>query len=286
MSSLKQRLIQLRADREKALGIFVTSGFPTIAATGSILDAIDAGGADFIELGMPFSDPLAEGQTIQMSSQAALASGVTMDFTFETARHFTTVSDIPVALMGYLNPILRYGLSNFFSSCQSSGVSAVILPDLPLKTRLDVRQKARDHGIDIVYLVAPTTCDERMTAIDELSDGFVYAVSMTGLTGTTMPQKDVVTKYLKRVRQNVKENPVLVGFGISTAEDARDLSQYVDGCIVGSAVIRLIQDLWENNALSETDRLSHITEFVKTLKEGAAPTSINPTSIPSTSSDL
>lgn len=271
MSELKHCLQKLQNSGEKALGIFVTSGFPTIAATGPILEAIDAGGADFIELGMPFSDPLAEGKTIQMSSAVALDSGVTMDYTFEKARIFKEKSDTPILLMGYVNPILQYGLSNFFSSCQSSRVSAVILPDLPHKTRLSIRQKALDHGIDIVYLVAPTTSNDRLTAIDELSEGFVYAVSMTGLTGTSMPDKTVVMNYLKRVRSHVRRNPVLVGFGISSADDIKTLTENIDGCIVGSALIRLLEDVWQSETLSESDRMNRVTDFVRELKTGTGP---------------
>jgi len=268
MGELTTRLQQLQTSGQKALGIFVTSGFPVKEATSSILEAIDAGGADFIELGMPFSDPLAEGQTIQMSSAVALSNGVTMDYTFEMTRLFKAKSDTPIILMGYINPILQYGLSNFFASCRSSGVSAVILPDLPQKTRLLIRQKARDHDIDIVYLVAPTTSNERLSFIDDLSSGFVYAVSMTGLTGTSMPDKNLVTEYLTRVKKHIRRNPVLVGFGISTAEDVKALSEHADGCIVGSALIRLIDDVWRNESLSESDRTGRVTDFVKKLKAG------------------
>jgi len=185
-------------------------------------------------------------------------------------RTFKNKSDTPIVLMGYVNPILQYGLSNFFDSCRSSGVSAVILPDLPQKTRWSIREIAKDHGIDIVYLVAPTTTNGRLSEIDEMSGGFLYAVSMTGLTGTSMPEPSVVAEYLQRVKKNVRKNPVLVGFGISTAEDVRRLSKHVDGCIVGSAVIRLVEDLWQNHSLAETDRTDRVTDFVKELKTASA----------------
>lgn len=231
------------------------------------MHAVDRGGADFIELGMPFSDPLAEGLTIQMSSSVALSNGVTMDFTFKTVSEFRSQSDTPLVLMGYVNPVMQYGVSNFFDACRSTGVDAVILPDFPLDERLSIRAHAREHEVDVVHLVAPTTSDERMRTIDARSDGFVYAVSMTGLTGTAIPDPSVVNEYLARVSRNVQINPVLVGFGISTAQDVSELSRHTDGCIVGSAVIRLVDQLWQNDDLTKTDRENRITSYIAELAE-------------------
>ncbi len=278
MSRLKQVIRNLNTRGEKALGVFVTAGYPNLSDTVSIIRALDAGGADFIELGMPFSDPLAEGLPIQMSSAIALSNGVTMDFSFESAAEFRSASDTPLLLMGYVNPVLQYGISNFFDRCHSSGVDAVILPDYPLHSRLPIRDAARQNEIDLVYLVAPTTPSERIRHIDELSRGFVYAVSMTGLTGTTMPDRNEIKSYLNKVRGLCTNNPVLVGFGISTAEDVTDLSRAADGCIVGSAVINKIEKLWANlsgddSAQSDSnnnapDRFSQLTSFVADLKSG------------------
>jgi len=258
MSRLKNRIRSIRDRGDKVLGIFVTAGFPEKQATAAILQAIDAGGADFIELGMPFSDPLAVGETIQRSSKRALENGVGMDFTFKSAAEFRENSDTPILLMGYINPVLQFGLGNFFDACHSTGVDAVILPDFPLKARLPVLDEARKHGIDVIHLVAPTTSDERMHAIDLASEGFVYAVSMTGLTGTQMPERDVVNSYLQRVSAQVDQNPVLVGFGIRSGRDVRELSCYTDGCIVGSAVLRLVDELWKDEALSGQERLKRL----------------------------
>jgi tryptophan synthase alpha chain len=268
MSRLRNRIRELNRSGDKALGIFVTAGYPSMADTAAVIDAIDSGGADFIELGMPFSDPLAEGLPIQMSSASALAGGVTMNFSFETASKFRSRSETPLLLMGYVNPILQYGISNFFSRCQSSGIDAVILPDYPVHSRLPIRDEARKFEIDLVHLVAPTTPDERVRELDSLSGGFVYAVSMTGLTGTSMPERDVVTKYLSNIRDICTNNPVLVGFGISSADDVRALSKSADGCIVGSAIIRKIEHLWSESSISPDERLTQLSDFVIELKSG------------------
>jgi tryptophan synthase alpha chain len=266
MSELRKHIMDIRRRGEKALGIFVTCGFPSKESTIPILQAVDAGGADFIELGMPFSDPLAEGLPIQRSSARALSNGLTMDFTFETASAFRAGSDTPIVLMGYINPVLQYGVSNFFKACRSCNVAAVILPDLPLDDTLSVREVSKKFGIDVIHLIAPTTTEERMRMIDDHSEGFVYAVSMTGLTGTSMPDESVVNDYLQRVSQQVKRNPLLVGFGIRSGNDVSVLSEFTDGCIVGSAVIGLIDQLWNEPSLSDSERQKQITDFVAGLK--------------------
>ena len=268
MSRLRDVIRSVNQSGTKALGVFVTAGYPTMEDTLPILDAIDSGGADFLELGMPFSDPLAEGLPIQMSSAIALRNGVTMDFSFKTAAAFSAKSMTPIVLMGYVNPILQYGISNFFARCQSSGVDAVILPDYPVHSKLPIREEAHKFNVDLVHLVAPTTVAERVRIIDELSGGFVYAVSMTGLTGTAMPDREIVKTYLESVKEMCPNNPVLVGFGISSADDVRELSGAADGCIVGSAVIKKIEQLWSDSSLEVPSRFQILSNFISELKSG------------------
>lgn len=270
-SRLTDLLRQLRADRKKALGIFVTSGFPSLKATLPILRAIDEGGADFIEIGMPFSDPLAEGKPIQRASEQALANGTTMNDTFAVARAFREGSDTPLVLMGYVNPIIRLGPRNFFTSARSSGVDAIILPDLPPEEASLLMEEARSNDIDLIFLIAPTTPNDRMQRIDRLSRGFVYAVSVTGLTGSRITESSDTTNYLRRAREQVTGNPLLVGFGIRTHDDVNRFGEHTDGCIVGSALIQELDDLWKNERMTDTERMMRIRSFVNRLKYGAKP---------------
>jgi len=277
MSRLRDTLTSLRSRGDKAMGLFLTNGFPHPDATLPILRAIDAGGADFIELGMPFSDPLAEGLPIQRSSERALRHGVTMDDTFRTAEAFRAESDTPLLLMGYANPVYRYGVSNFCAAARSSGVDGLILPDLPLDEAHLITEAAAAEQLDVVHLIAPNTRDDRITRIDAATTGFVYAVSVTGLTGSGLGTVDAVTAYLKRARRLVTQNPLLVGFGIRTHDDAMHLSTHTDGFIVGSALINRAADLWDDEALTDAQRLGAIRQFAHSLKYGASsPTPATP----------
>ncbi len=268
-SRITRRLDLVAEAGEKAMGIFVTSGFPKPANTLGILRAIDSGGADFIELGMPFSDPLAEGLTIQRSSEVSLGAGTTMNTTLAVAREFRKTSDTPLLLMGYLNPVVRFGVSNFFAAAASSGVDGIILPDLPPIEKALLSQPAADAGVDLVFLIAPNTSDDRVRQIDEASSGFVYAVSVTGLTGTGYGATGAVNNYLRRAKRLVKKNRLLVGFGISNHTEAMRLSDHTDGFIVGSAVIGLIDSLFADVSLNDVQRQNRIAAFVHDLKFGS-----------------
>ncbi|MEZ4701754.1 MAG: tryptophan synthase subunit alpha [Rhodothermales bacterium] len=257
---------------EKAMGLFLTNGFPDPQSTLPILQAADEAGADFIELGMPFSDPLAEGLPIQRSSERALRHGIRMRDAFTLAEAFRRQSATPLVLMGYINPILRYGVGNFCRDARSSGVNGLILPDLPPEERAIVADEARAQGLDFICLVAPNTPDERIATVDAASSGFVYAVSMTGLTGTEIGGMDTVQSYLARARRLVTRNPLLVGFGIKTHADAMRLSAHTDGFIVGSALIECAQRAWDDPALAPAERLQSIRSFVRALKYGDSET--------------
>jgi tryptophan synthase alpha chain len=268
MPRLHDHLASCRRQGDKALGIFLTSGFPDPESTLPILRAIDESGADFIELGMPFSDPLAEGLPIQRSSERALRHGIRMDDAFQTVEKFRAGSETPVLLMGYVNPILRYGVGNFCRAARSSGVDGLILPDLPPEEGQLIDDEAAAAGLGLVYLIAPNTSEARIRLIDERTTAFVYAVSITGLTGSGLGEVDAVERYLERARSLVTRNPLMVGFGIRTHADARRLSRHTDGVIVGSALITLVEQLWDNAAVSPETRLRKVRRFIHALKYG------------------
>lgn len=269
MARLQHLFDTLRARDERAMGLFLTNGFPDPESTLPVLRAVDAGGADFIELGMPFSDPLAEGLPIQRSSARALAHGVRMTDAFETAAAFRSESETPLLLMGYVNPLLRYGVERFCADAREAGVDGLILPDLPPEEASLVAGPARAHDLDLVMLVAPNTPEARVRRIDTAATGFVYAVSVTGLTGSAMHDTGSVEDYLARTR-TVVSNPLLVGFGIRSHEDAMRLSTHTDGFIVGSALIQRVEALWDDQALSAKNRLHAVEAFARLMKHGGS----------------
>ena len=268
---LRAHLDGLRQRGETAMGLFLTSGFPAPDATLPILRAVDQAGADFIELGMPFSDPVAEGLPIQQASERALAQGATMAGTFETAAAFRRQSETPLLLMGYANPVMRYGVSDFCADAGSSGVDGLILPDVPPEEAEELEEAAARHNLSITHLVAPNTSDARVRLVDDRSTGFVYAVSVTGLTGSGLGAADATNAYLRRVRQLV-EQPLLVGFGIRTGADAARLTRHTDGFIVGSALIRTAEDAWDDRDLTDSARLDRVADWARSLKTGATAT--------------
>ena len=250
------------------MGLFVTSGFPDLESTLPILNELDRCGADFIELGMPFSDPLAEGLPVQRSSERALKQGVRLEDTLATARAFRVSSVTPLLLMGYINPIHRFGIKRFCSEAADAGVDGLILPDLPPEEGEIIRGEAETAGLDMVHLIAPNTSDRRIQQIDALATGFVYAVSVTGLTGSGLGTIDRIAAYLERARALVTRNPLLVGFGIKTYHDWMRLASNTDGFIVGSALIEVIEQVWNDPEPDVDERLKRIGRFVRMLKYG------------------
>lgn len=264
---LRAHLDGLRQRGERAMGLFLTAGFPAPDATLPILRAVDEAGADFVELGMPFSDPVAEGLPIQEASERALRQGATMAGTFETAAAFRRQSDTPLVLMGYANPVLRYGIGDFCRDAASSGVDGLILPDLPPEEAEELEAAAADHGLSVTHLIAPNTSETRVRLVDARSTGFVYAVSVTGLTGSGLGDADATDAYLARARALV-DGPLLVGFGIKTHADAVRLSRHTDGFIVGSALIREAARLWDDPDLTDSQREARVADWARTLKTG------------------
>ncbi|HUF08658.1 MAG TPA: tryptophan synthase subunit alpha [Rhodothermales bacterium] len=253
---------------DKAMGLFVTTGYPERNATVPLMRALADGDADFIELGMPFSDPVGEGIPIQRSSEIALRNGVTIADAFEATSSFKTERATPVLLMGYANPIHAYGAPAFCRSAVDAGVDGIILADISLESADLIGDAADASGLELVFLIAPGTPDERIARIDEAANGFVYAVSTSGLTGDSLEMLDPIQRYLARARGAVTRNPLLVGFGIDRHTLARELCRHTDGFIVGSALIRRIESLWANHNLGSEERLRGVTDFALELRHG------------------
>jgi tryptophan synthase alpha chain len=260
MNRLQQTMIRCTKQKEKALACFLTAGYPTPDSFLSLVSAIEKGGADIIEIGMPFSDPLADGPIIQLSSHVALQQGVTLDWILSQVRLIRCRSNIPIVLMGYLNPILAFGEAKFFTIAAQVGVDGIILPELPLEECDRYADLIKANKLANILLVTPTTPSARIALIDKRSSGFLYCISTTGVTGSR--KRGINTSYIKKVKSSAKKNPVLVGFGISTAVDARKAVQNADGVIVGSALIELI---------GKGKSLAIIESFVRGIKDGMQP---------------
>ena len=257
MNRIQKTMIRCAAQNEKALACFLTAGYPTPEELLPLLGAIEKGGADIIELGMPFSDPMADGHVIQLSSHVALQQGVTLEWILSQVPLIRRRSDIPIVLMGYLNPIMAYGAEKFFATAARTGVDGIILPEIPLEEQDRYADFIEGNKLANILLVTPTTSSERITLIDRRSSGFLYCVSTAGVTGSRKSKID--TNYIKKVKTSAKKNPILVGFGISTAEDARRAVRNADGVIVGSALIELI---------GRGKSLAVVESFVRAIKEG------------------
>lgn len=249
----------------KMMNLFITAGYPTKEDTVELILGYERSGADIIELGMPFSDPLADGPTIQHSSEVALEQGLMMDDIFEMVTEVRKSSDIPIVLMGYINPLMHYGPEQFFHKCAESGVDGLILPDVPVEESGFIKAFSAEYSIPLIYLVAPNSSDARMKLVDEQSGGFVYCVSVTGVTGARKGEEvsDSVKRFIERVNANITRNPVLIGFGISSHEDAMKVAAKADGFVVGSALINHIRE----HHTDENWKQAHF-EFVKRLKYG------------------
>ncbi len=260
MSRLTQLFEQKRHSGGKALSFFLTAGFPTIESTIPTVHALHDSGADLIELGIPFSDPIADGPTIQQSSDIALRNGVTIDVIFDLVMQLRTRSSIPLVLMGYANPIYAYGMVRFLDACVRTGVDGVIIPDIPLEEGAEYRKLASERGIDAILLATPTSDPERVRRIDEASRGFLYCVSVTGVTGGRSNLRSATGEYIRSLRASVRNNPVLVGFGISTPDDARFMASVSDGIIIGSALLDTI------SRSSPDARLAAVRKFARSMR--------------------
>jgi len=235
---IEEKLSSLKKEKKKALVFFLTAGYPKLDSTEELALALTQGGADILEIGMPFSDPLADGPAIQESSNIAIKNGVTLQSVLDNVHAIRSKTNIPIVLMGYLNPILRFGEKDFFQMAARAGVDGVILPELPFEETPRYKSLIDGSGLSQILLVTPTTSPERIRSIDSASNGFLYCVSTTGVTGSE--HRANISNYLQIVRKNAPKNPLLVGFGISTPQDAASIAMAADGVIIGSALIRQI----------------------------------------------
>lgn len=267
MNNRIETLFAQQEDSSKVTSLFVTAGYPELESTSELIVGMAQNGADMIELGMPYSDPLADGPTIQYSSHIALENGITIDQIFTMVQQAREDTQVPIVLMGYINPILQYGMKEFCSKAQAVGVDGLIVPDLPPEESALLEEHAANHQLQLIFLVAPNTTDRRMQLIDEKSKGFVYCVSVTGVTGARQGDEvsSSVDQFIGRVQKNVTHNPVLVGFGIKSHEDAMQIADGTDGFIVGSALIDTIKKYYPDDRWKEKT-----CNFVHQLKYGQA----------------
>ncbi len=251
------RINQKLNEDKKLLSIYFTAGYPNINDTSKIIQNLEKLGVDMIEIGLPFSDPLADGPTIQESSTAALHNGMNTELLFDQLKDIRKTVSIPLIMMGYFNPVLQYGVEAFCKKCQEIGIDGIILPDLPL----DVYQEGyeaifKKYGLINVFLITPQTSDERIRQIDEASDGFIYMVSSSSTTGAKSGFGDETEAYFDRINEMKLKNPQIVGFGISNSETFNQATKKTKGAIIGSAFIK---HLTQNGA-------DKIGEFVKGIR--------------------
>ncbi|NTV50511.1 MAG: tryptophan synthase subunit alpha [Geobacteraceae bacterium] len=237
MSRLATIFSALQVKHTKALVTFITAGDPDLSTTEEIIYLLEEAGADVIELGVPFSDPMADGPTIQLSSERALASGTTLPGILGVVKKVRTRSQIPIILMGYLNPVHAYGYDNFCRDAVEAGVDGVLLVDMPPEESQELTVPARSYGLDVIFLLTPTSDAARISTVNKLGSGFVYYVTVTGVTGTRTSVSGSLAQELARVKQTISL-PVMAGFGISTPAQAAEVGQLADGVVVGSAIVK------------------------------------------------
>ena len=269
MSRIATRFAKLKAEGRGALIPFVEAWDPDQATSQAILNGMPAAGADLIEIGCPFTDPMADGPTIQLAGRRALDAGATMKHTLQMVRDFrATDTDTPIILMGYLNPILSYGVEAFCTDGATAGIDGLIIVDLPSEEADLVVPHATANGLDIIRLIAPTTDDARLPLVLNGSSGFVYYVSITGITGTRTASADELADAIPRIRR-VTDLPIAIGFGVRTPAQAAGAVKHADGAVVASALIDIVKaDLDANGGKPKPDTAAKVLAQVRALAEG------------------
>lgn len=243
------------------LSVYFTAGHPALESTAAIITSLARAGADMIEIGIPFSDPMADGPVIQKSSDIALKNGMRLSLLFRQLQDIRKNVDVPLLMMGYLNPVIRFGMDEFCRICSETGIDGVILPDLPLDLYLgEYRETFRKYGLHPVFLISPQTDDERIHLIDETSGGFVYMVSASSTTGAKKGFSPEQIQYFERIHRMALKKPRLIGFGISARETFIQACQHAQGAIIGSAFIKMLDDKGYSD--------KSIAEFVNDIKAG------------------
>lgn len=250
--------MQITKHANGLLSIYFTAGYPTLDSTITIAKKLEESGADFLEIGFPYSDPVADGPTIQHSSEEALKNGMNLKLLFEQLKDLRQHVTIPVYLMGYFNPVLQYGVENFCKSCKEVGVNGSIIPDLPMYEYEDLYQTVfEENGISNIFLVTPQTSEARIRKIDDLSTNFIYLLSSNAITGNQLEVKDQAAAYFKRIKDMDLKNPFIIGFGISNKETFQKATTYSNGAIIGTAFVKL---------LAEENYLEKIPDFIQSIK--------------------
>jgi tryptophan synthase alpha chain len=268
MGRIGQTFERLQKARECALIPYVTAGDPDLERTKTLVRAMVRSGGDIIEIGVPFSDPLADGPIVQRASQRALQSGTTLHKILGAVRELRRDVDVPLVLMTYYNPVFRYGEEAFVADALAAGVDGIIVPDLPPEEAQTLIDLSADTPLDLIFLAAPTSTAARLAMIAEVSRGFIYYVSRLGTTGVRERLADDLRLMLDKLRATTLQ-PITVGFGVSSPEHVRLVAELADGVVVASAILKFMEDLG-----GREDWLEHVGDFVATLKAGARPAPI------------
>ena len=259
MSRISERLENNIKIGRKSLATFITAGDPDLETTIELVKVMEEAGADVVEFGIPFSDPMAEGPVIQRASVRALKNNIKLKDIYNSVKEIRKTSQIPLAFMLYYNIIFKYGIERFFKECKEAGVDGVIIPDLPFEEKGEISEIAKQYGVDVVLLVAPTS-DERVEKIAAASEGFLYCVSSLGVTGVRSEFKTDFEGFFNKINKTCKI-PKLLGFGISTPEQVLELKNYSDGVIVGSAIVRAVE-----GAKDQAEAKENVRRLVKSLR--------------------
>jgi tryptophan synthase alpha chain len=257
---IAETFARLRAQKRGALMPYLMVGYPEKESLLALAPALQAAGADLFEIGVPFSDPLADGATIQRASEQALRNGVNVQFALDSVAQLRQNGvTVPLVMMGYYNPFLQYGVARFAAAAARAGADGVIVPDLPPESAGEMQQALAAVGLDLIMFVAPTTPDARIAQIAAVASGFIYCVSLTGVTGARTTLWDGLPDFLARVRTHT-DLPLVVGFGISTTDHVKTVAQVADGAIVASAIINML------DAHAPETRVATVVDYIKTLR--------------------
>ncbi|NOX38677.1 MAG: tryptophan synthase subunit alpha [Calditrichaeota bacterium] len=258
---LQQRLRHLEAEERQALSLYLMAGYPTIEATVQIIPLLEQAGVDFVELGIPFSDPIADGPVIQMAANQALQNGVTVQRVLEMVATIRQRHSIPILLMGYTNPVYQFGMERFVRTCQDLQVDGIILPDLPLEESLHYLPFFQKHQLDFIHLIAPNTPDSRIQLIDRHTTAFIYCTAYTGVTGKDHRLTPEGEQFFRRLNRLVT-HPVMIGFGVKTHQDFQYYGQFARGVIIGTAFLKFLANL------DPAAYATAIPAFVRSIRKG------------------
>ena len=261
MSKISRTFEKLRSEGRKALIPFITAGYPDINTTEKFIYELEKSGADLIELGVPFSDPMADGPVIQMASERSLANGTNLKTILELVKKVRKRTEIPIILMGYYNPFFIYGLKRISRDAKNAGVDGFLIVDLPPEEAGEMKAQTDSAGLDIIFLLAPTSDEKRINLITKNGTGFIYYVSLTGVTGIRSELDRDIRKQIKKIRRKTRL-PIGVGFGISSPAHAKRVAKWADAVVVGSAIIKIVE-----NSSSKKQMVQRVGKFVNDLKK-------------------